>query len=96
MNSPVKAFDYSKHAHIAGPLTDRQIDIYVLQGHYGTERQQRLLARVESGKFKSLDAAIRDGKVCPEAQQALNRRVVTPKRNPLPTTAAELLALLDM
>jgi hypothetical protein len=94
----IKSPDYAKHALIEGYLTNRRIDIYMARGGYGRDKQQDLLARIESGKFRGLDASIRAGKVCVEAQQALNRRPVkeTPKLPDLPTSAQELLALLGM
>lgn len=97
MTGKIKSPDYAAHAHIGGQLTNRRIDIYVAQGRYGPKSQQDLLQRIESGKYKTLDAEIRKGNVCPEAQAALNRRVVKPKKEPnLPTSAEELLALLGL
>lgn len=97
MTKPIKSPDYAAHASIGGQLTDRRIDVYVAQGRYGPKSQADLLERIESGKYRTLDAEIRKGNVCVEAQAALNRRVVKPKKEPnLPTTAEELLKLLDM
>lgn len=97
MTKSIKSPDYAAHAHIKGQLSDRRIDVYVAQGRYGPKSQADMLQRIESGKYKTLDAEIRKGNVCPEAQAALNRRVVKPKKEPnLPTSAEELLALLDM
>lgn len=97
MTKPIKSPDYAAHAHIGSQLTDRKIDTYVARGVYGRKSQEELLQRIESGKYKTLDAEIRKGNVCIEAQAALNRRVVKePKQPNLPTSAEELLALLDM
>lgn len=97
MTKSIKSPDYAAHAHIGGQLTNRRIDIYVAQGIYGKKSQLDLLQRIESGKYRTLDAEIQKGNVSPEAQAALNRRVVKPKKEPnLPTSAEELLALLDM
>lgn len=97
MTRSIKSPDYAAHAHIGAQLTNRKIDVYIARGHYGRAAQEELLAKIQSGKYKTLDHAIREGRVCPEAQTALNRREVKKvKKVELPTTAEELLRLLDM
>jgi hypothetical protein len=56
------------------PLTDRQIDLYALKGHYGEAKQHEWLRSVEQGTLRSLDHQIRQGKVNSLAQEALGRR----------------------
>lgn len=93
----IKSPDYAAHAHIGAQLTDRKIDVYIARGHYGRAAQEELLAKITSGKYRTLDHAIREGRVCPEAMTALNRREPKEVKTPaLPTTAEELLRLLDM
>lgn len=97
MTAKIKSPDYAAHAHVGKPLTNYKIDVYIARGHYGRSAQQDLLDRIQSGKYKTLDHAIREGRVCPEAQAALNRREPKEVKAPvLPTTAEELLRLLDM
>lgn len=97
MTAKIKSPDYAAHAHVGKQLTNHRIDVYIARGVYGKSAQDELLAKIQSGKYKTLDHAIREGRVCHEAQTALNRREVKEvKKVILPTTAEELLKLLDM
>lgn len=80
MSNSLRSLDPAAHASIGSTLTDRQIDAYMLRGHYGERSRQKLLRLIKSGTVKSLDARIRTGEFGPEAKRALNARPVRKKR----------------
>ena len=59
----VRSRDYSVNAHVSGPLTDRKIHVYALQGFYGTDVQaaaQKNEAKRKPKKIPSVKKQLRD------------------------------------
>ena len=55
------------------PLTNKQIDVYALQGRYGAERRQEYLKSIRAGSanLRYLHPRIRKGEFGSDAQTAL-------------------------
>lgn len=97
-----KSFDYAAHGAVTKQLTDRKIGEYMLRGAYGPDKQQQILAEIQSGTCKTFDARIRKGEFTHLAKRALNARVTRPRRkkekknNPSISSLIESLGLSDL
>ena len=51
----VKSINFAAHGAVGSQLTDKQIDGYITQGHYGEDMQRRLKEEKEWKRLRALD-----------------------------------------
>lgn len=76
----VQGIDYARFGTRGRPLSDLQIEKYILQGRYGEAERDRFWAVILRGGYRRLDKRIRRGDFGQALAQELNRKRPVGKR----------------